>query len=479
MDVEKLVDEDHFVRAIWELVGRLDLRRYHEQIAAVEGIAGREHTDPRLLISLWLYAYSRGVSSARELARQCEYEPGCQWLCGLQSVSHRTLSGFRSENKAGLDDLFAQVLGMLSAEGLITLERVTLDGTKIKANAGGNSFRGREKVAAHLAAAREQVRLLNQEAEEEEKLAPRRAAARRRAVRQRASRLEAAWREVERLQREKRHDRKDFVARVSTTDPEAHVMRNGEGGTVPSYNVQVVTDTKHGLVVNVEATTDAIDYRQLDAALERCEDKVGGLPQQVIADGDYTNHASVQRAAQRGVDFYGSWQNSWKASEQDALGRKAAFVSTAFPYDAEQDFFVCPAGEKLQRRAALNRGHGVRTHVYRAPKGVCSACPLRNDCAPPGARPEWRRSVTRIEEPDATAAFKAKMKTEEAQQIYAQRSRVAEFVHAWVKERCGLRQFRCRGRLKATMEATWACLSYNLARWFALRRSWDPEAVPM
>ena len=63
------------------------------------------------------------------------------------------------------------------------------------------------------------------------------------------------------------------------------------------------------------------------------------------------------------------------------------------------------------------------------------------------------------------------MKTEEAQQIYAQRSRIAEFPHAWIKERCGLRQFRCRGRLKATMEATWACLSYNLIRWFGLRRA--------
>jgi len=368
---------------------------------------------------------------------------------------------------------------MLSAEGLITLERVTLDGTKIKANASGNTFRGREKIAAHLAAAREQVRLLNEEAENEERLAPRRASARRRAVRQRASRLEAAWREVARLQQEKRHDRKDFVARASTTDPEAHVMRNGEGGTVPSYNVQVVTDTKHGLVVNVEATTDAIDYRQLGAALERCETKVGALPQQVVADGDYTNHASVQSAAERGVDFYGSWQNSWKAGEQDALGRKAAFVSSAFPYDPEQDCFVCPAGEKLQRRAALNRGHGVRTHVYRAPKGICSTCPLRNDCAPPGAKPEWRRSVTRSEEPGATTTFKAKMKTEEAQQIYAQRSRVAEFVHAWIKERCGLRQFRCRGRLKATMEATWACLSYNLTRWFALRRGLHATAASM
>jgi transposase len=470
VDVEKLVGDEHCVRSIWELVGRLDLRLYYAQIAAVEGGAGREHTDPQLLISLWLYAYSRGISSARELARQCEYEPGCQWLCGLQSVSHRTLSGFRSDNKTALDDLFTQVLGMLSAEGLITLERVTLDGTKIKANAGGNTFRGREKITVHLAAAREQVRVLNEQAENEEQLAKRQAAAKRRAARQRASRLEAALREVERLQREKVHDRKTFVARASSTDPEAHVMRNGEGGTVPSYNVQLVTDTQHGLVVNVEATTDAIDYRQLDPALQRCKQKFGCAPRQIVADGDYTNHASVQAAATHGVDFYGSWQDSWKATERDAQGRSEAFMSSAFPYDAAQDVFRCPAGEALRQRVVLNRGHGVRTRVYRAPKEACRTCAMREQCAPPGARPAWRRSITRIEEPSETTAFKTKMKTEAARQIYAQRSRVAEFAHAWIKERCGLRQFRCRGRLKATMEATWACLTYNLMRWFGLRR---------
>ena len=146
IDVELLIDEDHSARSIWELVGRLDLSRYYAGIAAVEGRAGREHTDPQVLISLWLYAYSRGISSAREIARQCEYEPAFQWLCGLEPISHRTLSGFRSDQKAALDDLFVQVLGMLSAEGLITMERVTLDGTKIKANAGGNTFRRKETM---------------------------------------------------------------------------------------------------------------------------------------------------------------------------------------------------------------------------------------------------------------------------------------------------------------------------------------------
>lgn len=475
VDVERLIEEDHGARSIWELVGRLDLSLYHAQIEAVEGHAGRDHTDPQLLISLWLYAYSQGISSAREVARQCEFEPGFQWLCGLDAISHRTLSGFRSENKAGLDDLFVQVLGMLSAEGLVTLERVTLDGTKIKANAGGNTFRRKEKLEAHLAWAREQVRILNAEGEQEEITARRQAAARRRAARQRASRLEAAVREVERLQQDKKHDRKEFVARASSTDPEAHVMRNGEGGTVPSYNVQLLTDTTHGMIVNVEATTDAIDYRQLKPALERCITTLGQTPKQIVADGDYTNHASVQAAADCGVDFYGSWQDSWRAVERDACGRSGEFMASAFPYDPKRDCFTCPAGQVLTRHAQMNRGNGVITHVYHAGKTVCAKCPLRSQCAPVDARLGWRRSITRIEEPAATTAFKTKMATEEAHQIYAQRSQIAEFPHAWIKERCGLRQFRCRSRLKVTMEATWACLSYNLARWFSIKRKFNME----
>jgi len=476
IEVERLIEEDHPARSIWALVGRLDLSRYYAAIAAVEGRAGRDHTDPQVLISLWLYAYSRGISSAREVARRCGYEPAFQWLCALEAIGYHTLSDFRSDHKAALDDLFVQVLGMLSAEGLITLERVTLDGTKIKAHAGGNTFRRKETLEAHLELAREQVRLMEEQAAQEEQMSKRQEAARRRAARQRQSRLEAAVREVERLQREKKEDRDSFVARASTTDPEAHVMRNGEGGTVPNYNVQLLTDAAHGLAVNVDATTDAVDHHQLAPALERCEQTLGRLPQQVVADGDYTNHASVEAAANCGVDFYGSWQESWKPGERDAQGRRGAFLSSAFPYDAEHDGFTCPAGEKLTRHATQSRANGLRIHEYRAPKAACRSCALRSQCAPPKARPDWVRSIGRSEEPAATVAFKAKMATEAAKQIYAQRSRLAEFPHAWIKERCGLRQFRCRGLLKATLEATWAVLSYNLTRWFALKR--QPALTP-
>jgi len=74
-------------------------------------------------------------------------------------------------------------------------------------------------------------------------------------------------------------------------------------------------------------------------------------------------------------------------------------------------------------------------------------------------------------------SLKAKMETEEARAIYRQRSMIAEFPHAWIKERCGLRQFRCRGKVKASMEATWACLSYNIIRWVSIRRKLNGAAL--
>ena len=97
IEVERLVPPEHLVGAIWELVGQLDLSRFWVGTKAVEGVAGCSPYDPRLLISLWVLAYSDAVSSAREVARRCEYNPAYQWLTGMTEISQGTLSGFRVE----------------------------------------------------------------------------------------------------------------------------------------------------------------------------------------------------------------------------------------------------------------------------------------------------------------------------------------------------------------------------------------------
>jgi hypothetical protein len=103
LDVERLVDEDHPVRAIWELAGRLDLSCFSAAIGSLEGAAGRPAYDPRLLISLWIYAYSRGIGSAREVERRCEHDPAFRWLTGLLVINHHTLSDFRLAHRDALD----------------------------------------------------------------------------------------------------------------------------------------------------------------------------------------------------------------------------------------------------------------------------------------------------------------------------------------------------------------------------------------
>src|SRR6201987_4346568 len=141
VDVERLIGEDHRARAIWTLVGRLDLGRFYESIESSAEEGGRPAIDPQLLISLWVYAYSEGIGSAREVARRCEFDPAFQWLTGLQEVNYHTLADFRVEKQKELDELFTQVLAALSKEGLITLDQVMQDGTKIRAQASVRSYR--------------------------------------------------------------------------------------------------------------------------------------------------------------------------------------------------------------------------------------------------------------------------------------------------------------------------------------------------
>jgi len=118
VDVERLIEEDHAARAIWELVGRLDLSAFYEAIECSAEEGGRPAFDPRLLISVWIYAYSRGIGSAREVARRCEWEPGFEWLTGCEAVNYHTLASFRVEYRTELDELFTQVLGLVAGPPL-------------------------------------------------------------------------------------------------------------------------------------------------------------------------------------------------------------------------------------------------------------------------------------------------------------------------------------------------------------------------
>jgi transposase len=473
VDVEKLVGPDHLGRAIWELVGRLDLSRYTGTVKAVEGVAGRDAYDPRLLISLWIYAYSQKIGSAREVARRCEYEPAFQWLTGMEVVNYHTLADFRVEHEKALDQLFAQLLGVLSSEGLVSLENVVLDGTKVKASASGNSFHREKSLRAHLAAARQRVKEMGDARQEAS--SPRVAARQRAVAKEKVERLERALEEIKKVQAAPQARAEGSERRASETDPEARNMKQSDGGYAPSHNVQIATDTAHGIIVGAGVTQAANDQHELTAGLAEVERQTGQKPQHLVVDEGYTTRENILEAAGQGVDLIGSSLEPDKEATRRRLqqrGVEAAFYPDRFSYDPEHDTYTCPQGKPLAYGGSKHDRVGVERKVYQARGSDCRDCPFRAQCCA-GAK---KRSIVRSVPVPVVAAYTAKMQSEAAKSLYRLRAPVAEFSNLWLKAKLGLRQFAVRGLRKVRCEVLWACLTYNIQQWFRLR--WKASLQP-
>lgn len=458
-DIDMLIPQDHEARAVWQLVGSLDLLSYYGEILSVEGQAGSPAYDPHLLISLWVYAYSKGVSSAREICRLCSTESAYQWLCAMRPVNYHSLSDFRIAHEASLRELFTEMLGILSYEGLITLERVMHDGMKVKASAGIDTFRREKTIEAHLEMAKKQVREMEQAGEEEVSLRVQRA--RQRSARERQERLTHALGELEKIKDKKREKR------VSMTDPDCRIMGQPDGGYAPSYNVQISTDGKEKAIVAVGVSQSANDQGLLPPALDTIEATIGCLPDHIVADGGFTNRETIIALSEKKVDFVGSFTDNThvRTSILRHRGVAEAFYPEHFVYDPDKNVYTCPQGKVLVYRRKSTR-RGKTNFLYQASTDDCRLCASKSGCCP---RATKGRSLIRSQDDPRVVAFIEKMATDEAQIIYKKRGEVAEFPNAWIKEKFGLRQFRLRGLLKVGIEALWACLTYNIKLWIRLR----------
>lgn len=236
VDLECLLPADHSARAVWAFVESLDLSALHEAIRSVEGNAGRPATDPRIFMALWLYATVEGVGSARAIERLTEVHDAYRWICGGVSVNHHSLSDFRVHQVALLDQVLTHSVAVLMKSGSVTLQRVSQDGIRVRASAGAGSFRRRVTLEDCLKTARTQVRRLRAELEQDPEATSRRQrAARERAATEREKRVQRALELMPQAESKKSKEERG-KARVSTTDPEANVMKMADGGFRPAYN---------------------------------------------------------------------------------------------------------------------------------------------------------------------------------------------------------------------------------------------------
>lgn len=391
VDVDTLIPEDHPARLLASAVEYLDLSRFYEPIKARETSPGRAATDPKLLVSLWLYATVDGIGSARELERLSRDHAAYRWLCGGVTVNHHLLAKFRVGYEAALDELLCEVIGKLMAAGLITLRRVAHDGMKVRASAGAASFRRRPRLESFVKEARAHVGQLK-ESIHDPGHRTKREAAQLRAAQDRQNRVEralAVMPEVERTKarQTKKRDRKK-APRVSTTDPDARVMKMADGGFRPAYNLQLSTDVDSRFIVGVQVSTVGSDSAQLAPAIDDIERRTGFTPEAMLVDGGYVNHHAFEDAAARDIVVY------------------------------------APVPE---------------------PKV-------------PGVDPFERKPS----DSDETAAWRERMQTDEAKEIYRQRAATAETTNADLRCRRGLDRLLVRGTDKVLSVTLWAALAYNL-----------------
>ena len=401
---DELVRADHPVRMIWRVVRELDLSGFYEAIKAREGRPGRDSTDPRLLIGLWLYATTRGVGSARELAKLCTESKPYMWLCGTVSLNHHTLADFRVEHSEALDQLFTQVIASLVDKKLIRVHRIAQDGTRVRACCGASSMRRSDRLKKLLEQARQHVaelKTLLDDPGQGAGLSAKKKAAMARAARERQERIEQAIAQLPELEARqqklaKKVSQKDKdkgklkEPRASTTDAEARVMKMPDGGYRPAVNVQFAATTDGRAIVGVEVIGQGVDTGQLEPMRQQVEQRSGQKVNEHLADGGYLSFEEVDRAAEREVSLY---------------------VPPKPPRDPQK------YGGEYQPRPT---------------------------------------------DSEAVKRWRERMGQDQSKEIYKQRASTSETVNADLKTHRGLRQLTVRGLAKAKCVALWCALAYNL-----------------
>lgn len=414
IDLESQIEPDHLARVIWSFVEGLDLSDLYAAIRARDDVAGRPTPDPKVLLALWLYATAEGVGSARALERLCRSHAAYRWLCGGVPVNYHSLSDFRVAHGALLDRVLTESVASLAAAGLIKLDEVAIDGTKVAANASKPSYRDAEGVGEFAAVARRRVEHLRAELDADPGASERRRrAAGERAARDIAARAAAARKKLEALQeekkrREKTHPKEEAEkaeSKVSTTDPDARVMMMPNGGGFRlAYNVLVSATTGSQVILGVEVSERRNEAGIAEPMVQDLIDRHGHTPDRVLLDTKAATQADIMALAKH------------------PAGRITVY--TPPPPDKET-----ATAESIRKRAWCRRHE-------------------------PAVLQEWR----------------ARMASPDGQRIYDRRRQI-ETINAQLKNH-GLRRFVLRGLQKVRCEALLHAIAHNLRRTRALRSAW-------
>jgi len=460
---DTILPPDHLARVVDELIESLGVDRLNRRY---QHTAGEAAYDQRLLCKLWIFAYARGITSGRELARQCLENLAFRFLTDGQCPNHRTLSGFRRAKRRLLRWVFAKTVVVGRQMGLVRLGEVAIDSVKLQADARPSGKRTAKQLQeslaeldAYLAESEAQDQRDDHQfgAEAEADTLPKRL----RSARRRRQKLARALSKLQTDQRAQRAAKKAHIRQdVIPTDPDA-VWVKKQGRIIPGYNAHAAVDDTCGMVVAVQSTACAQEREALNPMLRQVEQTAGAPAQTALADnGYYTDEAIVEAAAGPTCCLVPDGPAA-RPVNRGALPQPAnPYHCDRFAYNATADEFTCLQGRKLTVMKKHTR-RGLPTTVYRGLE--CATCPVRAHCT------EDQKGYRTIEVHRHYATIRAakeRLRSAEGQALYQRRKVIAEPVFGQWQHNRGVRRLRLRGVSGSDIELHLLAISHNVKKFW-------------
>ena len=482
--LDELVPENHMVRVVDAVIDRLDI----SDILSTYRGGGNSAFNPKMMLKVLVFAYLSNVYSSRRIEDLLRRDVCFMWLAGMRRPDFRTINYYRGKRlKEGFDAVFTQVVRLLHEEGFVSLKVQYIDGTKIESVANKYTFVWRgsvEKYDARLKAKTEALlrqieqshAVENQENPVSEELTAEEVAKRVGRIREKVDADNLSKEERKAL----RQIETDAVPRMnrykeqletmgsrnsySKTDPDATFMRMKEdamlnGQLKPGYNVQMSTEnqfiTNFGIYQRPTDTLTMIDY------LESFKTRYGMQSEEIVADSGYGSEENYGYMFSNGMTPYVKY-NMFHVEQRRGYRNDPFRVSNLF-YNPQDDFYVCPMGQKMkfirQEKRYTASGYQQTVSVYRA--GRCEGCPLRGQC-------HKSKRDRQIEVNHTLDDYKARARelltSEHGLKHRSKRPIEPEAVFGQIKE-CGrFRRLRLKGLTGAKIDFGLKALAHNLRK---------------
>jgi len=477
---------------------KLDLSVFHARYTNDDG--GRPAIDPAILLKIILFAYSKGITSSREIQWSCETNVIFKAL-SCDSVPHYTsIAGFVSDCAQEIEALFEQVLLICHEQGLLGNELFAIDGCKLSSNAAkewSGTFKElqqkrdklRRQIQHHL---KEHARLDQQATRDEERL---------RRVEQTIATLDHAHERIDCFLKTAQprigQGRQNKEVKSNITDNESAKMTTSKG-TIQGYTGVAAVDSKHQIIVDAQAFGVGQEHQVLQPVLHKIESRFRRLGihnniyqtgTRITADTGYANEANMQylhrnqingyipdnRFRQRDPKFseYKTTHSTRPPTTKQPTQTDDVIPATEFHFDPVNQTCTCPTGEAMWLRSDLIDRHGHRKLFFEGRLTKCRVCDRKHDCLrnpdSPNTRKGHGRQVSFIIEraartPNYTDWMKRRVDSELGKQIYSQRMAVVEPVFANISRNKGLNRFSLRSRRKIQGQWQLYCMVHNIEK---------------